>query len=43
MEILKNKATILLIVMILGVSYIGGIENNNSFEETNENLISANA
>ncbi len=43
MEILKNKMTILLIVMILGVSYIGGLENNNNFEDNNDNLVSANA
>ena len=43
MEFLKNKAAILLIVMVLGVSYIGGLENNNHLEETHEDLISANA
>ena len=43
MEFLKNKTTIALIIMILGVSYIGGIENNQSLDEPEENLISVNA
>lgn len=42
MEMLKNKVTIVLVVMILGVSYIGAVDNNR-LEENDENLVSVNA
>ena len=35
MKMLKSKATIALIIMILGISYIGGVENN--LEDNNQN------
>ena len=34
MEFLKSKTTIALIIMILGVAYIGGVDNS-SFEDNN--------
>lgn len=36
MEFLKSKTTIVLVVMILGVAYIGGVDNS-SLEDTNSN------
>ncbi len=42
MEMLKNKVTIGLIVMLLGVSYIGGMDNNH-FEENGEKTVTVNA
>ncbi|MBQ9011181.1 MAG: hypothetical protein IJ093_00840 [Bacilli bacterium] len=36
MKMLKSKATIALIVMVLGVSYVGGIDNS-SFEDNTQN------
>ncbi len=42
MEMIKNKVTIGLIVMLLGVSYIGAMDNNH-LEENNEKPISVNA
>ncbi len=42
MEMLKNKMTIGLIIMVLGVSYIGAIDNNH-LEENDENLVQVNA
>ena len=42
MEILKCKTTIILIVMILGVSYIGGLDNS-TLEENNSQNIQVNA
>lgn len=45
MEMLKSKATIALIVMILGVSYIGALDNNSLEDrsQNNEQTISVNA
>lgn len=44
MKMLKSKATIALIVMVLGVSYIGGIDNSNFSDSQNfEQSISENA
>ena len=45
MEMLKSKATIALIVMILGVSYVGAMDNNSLEDNTqnNEQTISVNA
>ncbi len=45
MKMLKSKATVAFIVMILGVSYVGGL-NNNSLEDnhqTEERSIAVNA
>ncbi len=42
MEMLKNKVTIGLIIMLLGVSYIGSIDNNH-FEENDEKSVIVNA
>ena len=42
MEILKSKATIFLVVMILSVAFIGGIGEAN-FEDNNESNIQVNA
>lgn len=42
MEMIKNKLTIGLIVMLLGVSYIGAIDNNH-LEENDEKPIAVNA
>lgn len=36
MDILKSKTTIILIIMILGVSYVGGVTN--SLENTNSDV-----
>ena len=36
MEFLKSKTTIALVVMILGVAYIGGVDNS-SLEDTTSN------
>lgn len=43
MELLKSKITIALIVMIWGVSYIGGLDGTNLEDEHNEPTILANA
>lgn len=42
MEMIKNKVTIGLIVMLLGVSYIGAMDNSH-LEENNEKPITVNA
>lgn len=45
MDMLKSKATIALILMVLGVAYIGGLDNS-SLEDntrTTEHSISVNA
>ena len=45
MEILKNKATVILIVMILGASYIGALDNSSlddNIKDSN-NTITVNA
>lgn len=42
MEMLKNKVTILLIVMLLGVSYVGALDNNH-FEKNDEKSVIVNA
>ena len=42
MEMLKNKVTIGLIIMILGVSYIGALDNAH-FEENDEHSVTVNA
>ena len=43
MEMLKSKATVALILMILGVAFVGGMDNEH-FEENNSTYeISANA
>ncbi len=45
MDILKSKATIALILMVLGVAYVGGLDHN-SLEDntrTTEHPISVNA
>jgi len=42
MEMIKNKVTIGLIVMLLGVSYIGAIDNNH-LEDNDEKPIAVNA
>lgn len=44
MEMLKSKATVALVVMILGVAFIGGVDQT-SFEDSNTSdyNISANA
>ncbi len=42
MEILKSKVTIGLIVMLLGVSYVGALDNNH-FEKNDEKTITINA
>ncbi len=45
MEMLKNKVTILLIMMVLGVAYIGALDNNSLEDQTRsaEQAISVNA
>ena len=45
MEMLKSKATVALIMMILGVAYIGALDNNSLEDNTqnNEHSISVNA
>jgi len=42
MEIIKNKVTIGLIVMLLGVSYVGAMDNTH-LEENSEKPIAINA
>lgn len=42
MEMLKNKVTIGLIIMILGVAYIGALDNT-QLEENDEHLVTVNA
>ena len=41
MEMLKNKVTIGLIIMILGVAYIGALDNNH-LEENDEQSVTIN-
>lgn len=43
MDILKSKAIVALIVMILSVAFIGGADNTTLQDNTNEHNISANA
>ena len=43
MEMLKSKATIALVVMILSVAFIGGVDNTNLKDNNNINEISENA
>jgi len=42
MEMLKNKVTIGLIIMLLGVSYIGALDNND-FQKNDEKTVTVNA
>lgn len=41
MDILKSKITVGLIVMLLGVSYVGALDNNH-FEENDEKSVVVN-
>jgi len=44
MEMLRSKATVALVIMILSVAFIGGVDNTNLKDSnTNVNEISANA
>ena len=43
MELLKCKATIALIIMILGVAFVGGVDSANLEDHNNEHNISINA
>ena len=42
MDILKSRAIIILIIMILSVSFIGGADNT-TLQDNNDNSISTNA
>ena len=42
MEILRNRATMFLIIMILSVAFIGGV-NNTNLEDNNEPDVAVNA
>ena len=42
MDILKSRAVIILIIMILSVAFIGGADNT-TLQDNNDNSISTNA